>query len=130
MIYLKKIKYLCEEKGYLSSIDYQRFKYFKIRRSFFINFKKKNATRGKHAHRKCSQFIVCTSGKILVNSIDKKNIKKKFLLSKADQGLYIKPLVWVELTALVKNSTAACLANRKYEPDDYIYRLEELKDFK
>ena len=73
---------------------------------------------------------MCTSGKILVNSIDKKNIKKKFLLSRADQGLYIKPLVWVELTALVKNSTAACLANRKYEPDDYIYGLEELKDFK
>lgn len=130
MIYTKKLKIFNNSKGELLAIEYKNFKYFKIRRSFFINFKSKNTIRGKHAHKKCSQFLFCTSGKIKIKSIDAKGNKKNFILSNMKIGLLIKPLVWLELVSLKKNSTLVCLADYNYDPSDYINKIEDIKNFK
>ena len=106
---------------------FSKFKCFSIKRTFFINFFKNNVTRGKHAHKRCSQFIICISGKIKIKTIDSKLNKKNFILSDFDKGIYIKPLVWVEITSLKSNTSIICFADRKYEKLDYINSFTEFK---
>ena len=127
MIYIKKINFFKDSRGKLGSLDHKKFKYFSIKRTFFINFFKNNVTRGKHAHKRCSQFIICISGKIKIKTIDSKLNKKDFILSDFDKGIYIKPLVWVEITSLKSNTSIICFADRKYEKLDYINSFTEFK---
>lgn len=127
MIYIKKINFFKDNRGKLGSLDHKKFKCFSIKRTFFINFFKNNITRGKHAHKRCSQFIICISGKIKIKTIDSKLNKKDFILSDFDKGIYIKPLVWVEITSLKSNTSIICFADRKYEKLDYINSFTEFK---
>jgi len=127
MIYIKKINFFKDSRGKLASIDHKKFNCFSIKRTFFINFLRSKVTRGKHAHKKCSQFIICISGKIKIRTIDSKLNEKNFVLSNFNKGIYIKPLVWVEIVSLKSNSSMVCFADRKYEKLDYINTFIEFK---
>jgi UDP-2-acetamido-3-amino-2,3-dideoxy-glucuronate N-acetyltransferase len=127
MIYIKKINYFKDNRGTLATIDHKKFKLFSIKRTFFINFEKSKITRGKHAHKRCSQFIICISGKIKIKTINAKLNKKNYILSDLNKGIYIKPLVWVEIASEVKNSSIVCFADRKYEKLDYINNFTNFK---
>lgn len=127
MIYIKKINFFKDSRGKLVSIDHKKFKFFSIKRTFFIHFVKRKVIRGKHAHKKCSQFIICISGKIKINIIDHKLKKKSFILSSLDKGIYIRPYTWIEITSMENNTSLACFADRKYEKLDYINTLTEFK---
>ena len=127
MIYIKKINFFKDSRGKLASIDHKKFNCFSIKRTFFINFLRSKVTRGKHAHKKCSQFIICISGKIKIRTIDSKLNEKNFVLSNFNKGIYIKPLVWVEIVSLKSNTSMVCFADRKYEKLDYINTFIEFK---
>ena len=127
MIYIKKINFFEDRRGKLVSIDHKKFKFFSIKRTFFINFVKRKVIRGKHAHKKCSQFIICISGKIKIKTIDSKLNKKSYVLSDLNKGIYIKPYVWVEIVSMERNTSIACFADRKYEKLDYINTFAEFK---
>tara|TARA_Y100000591_G_C21489027_1_gene524196 strand:- start:103 stop:498 length:396 start_codon:yes stop_codon:yes gene_type:complete len=127
MIYIKKINFFKDSRGKLVSIDHKKFKFFSIKRTFFINFVKRKVIRGKHAHKKCSQFIICISGKIKIKTIDSKLNKKSYVLSDLNKGIYIKPYVWVEIVSMERNTSIACFADRKYEKLDYINTFAEFK---
>ena len=127
MIYIKKINFFKDSRGKLASIDHKKFNFFSIKRTFFINFLRSKVTRGKHAHKKCSQFIICISGKIKIRTIDSKLNKKDFILSNFNKGIYIKPYVWVEIVSLKSNTSIVCFADRKYEKLDYINTFTEFK---
>ena len=127
MIYIKKINFFKDNRGKLASIDHKKFKCFSIKRTFFINFLRSKVIRGKHAHKKCSQFIICISGKIKIRTIDPKLNKKDFILSNFNKGIYIKPCVWVEIVSLKSNTSIVCFADRKYEKLDYINTFTEFK---
>ena len=127
MIYIKKINFFKDSRGKLISIDHKKFKFFSIKRTFFISFAKGKVIRGKHAHKKCSQFIICISGKIKIKTIDSKLNKKSYVLSDLNKGIYIKPYVWVEIVSMERNTSIACFADRKYEKLDYINTFAEFK---
>ena len=127
MIYIKKINFFKDSRGKLASIDHKKFKCFSIKRTFFINFLRSKVIRGKHAHKKCSQFIICISGKIKIRTIDSKLNKKDFILSNFNKGIYIKPYVWIEIVSLKTNTSIVCFADRKYEKLDYINTFTEFK---
>ena len=127
MIYIKKINFFKDTRGKLVSIDHKKFKFFSIKRTFFINFIKRKVIRGKHAHKKCSQFIICISGKIKIKTIDSNLNKKNYILSDLNKGIYIRPYVWVEIVSMESNTSIACFADRKYEKLDYIKSFVEFK---
>ncbi len=127
MIYIKKINIFKDARGTLAVLENKNFKFFSIKRSFFIDFKKKKIQRGEHAHKKCSQFIFCISGKIRLNTIDSKLKKRQIILSNMKKGVYIEPLVWVKITSEMNNTAIACFADREYEKNDYIHNLNEFK---
>lgn len=96
------------------------------KRIFFIyGIKNENIVRGRHAHKKCHQFLIASSGSILIN-YENNGIKNTVLLDKPDKGLYLPPLTWSEQTAYTFNSILTVLASEDYDELDYI---RDYKDF-
>src|SRR6185295_19080659 len=65
---------------------------FSITRVFTV-FANKGAVRGKHAHYRCTQLLVCLSGAILVTCFDGTNTKE-VVLESSGEGVLIPPRVW------------------------------------
>ncbi len=93
---------------------------FEIRRVYYIwGTTPANIVRGKHAHRKLEQVIICTSGScdfILDNGERRETVH----LDSPSQGLYIKHNIWREFTNFSKNCVVMVLASEHYDETDYI----------
>ena len=61
-----------------------------FKRVFYIKANK-GALRGKHAHKKCIQYLICVSGKIQVDCLINRS-KKKFLLNSPKKNFKSFPL--------------------------------------
>jgi len=84
--------------------------------------------RGNHAHRRCSQLLVCLAGKILVNC-NNGHEDKEYLLDNMGTGLLVPPGIWAQQNYLVNNSLLMVLCDRLYEADDYIHSHSQFKSF-
>ena len=92
---------------------------FDIRRVYYIWGTDKNAVRGKHAHRKLEQVIVCTSGScdfILDDGRERETIH----LDNPTEGLHIKNNIWREFTNFSPDCVVMVLASEHYDESDYI----------
>lgn len=99
---------------------------FHIKRVFYVYGVDDQQVRGKHAHFKTKQLLICLNGEIEVTCKDGLN-EKKFLLGSKSQGLYIPEMIWDEQIYKQKDSLLLVLASTKYNPDDYIHNYEEFK---
>ena len=80
--------------------------------------------RGRHAHKKLEQVIVCVSGScdfILDNGQERAMV----CLDNPAQGLYIKHNIWREFTNFSKDCVVMVLASEHYDESDYIRNYEE-----
>ena len=102
------------------------FKKFRLNRFFFIHGNKK-ILRGDHAHKKCSQIFIPIKGRISIEVINKKKIKKIFLISQKNRKFIIVPkLHWVKIRFLDKNCIMMTLCDVKYNRKEYINKFSEL----
>ena len=101
---------------------------FSIKRIFNVR-SQKDSIRGKHAHRLCSQILVCSSGLIEVTCDDSIN-KEIFTLDKPNFGLLVSPGIWAEQKYLTNNASMTVICDRLYEADDYISNYDDFKVFK
>ncbi len=85
--------------------------------------------RGKHAHRHCTQLLICTIGSIEVTCDNGVN-SEKYILDKSNYGLIISPGVWSEQKYLEENTVLTVLCDRPYEEEDYICNYEEFINIK
>lgn len=101
---------------------------FKIKRVFF-SVGKKNYFRGDHSHKKCKQLLVCLNGKINIQTIDLKGIKKIFNLSKnKNKALFLPPFVWNRIYFKNKESILAVICDYKYDnKKEYINKFKSFK---
>ena len=86
-------------------------------------------TRGRHAHRKCSQFLVCSAGRITVTCDDGFEIAA-FTLDRPNLGLFIPPSIWAEQSYEETGSILTVLCDHPFEEGDYIRDYEEFKSYK
>ena len=100
---------------------------FLIKRIFNVR-SQKNSIRGKHAHRLCSQLLICSNGSIEVLCDDSVN-QDVFMLDKPNYGLLVPPGIWAEEKYIEHNSTMTVICDRIYEAEDYISDYELFKDF-
>jgi dTDP-4-dehydrorhamnose 3,5-epimerase-like enzyme len=107
-----------EDKGFLVVMENAGAPPFSIARVFMVKAEK-NAVRGRHAHKLCSQFLVCSSGEALVTCADGDETVE-FLLNKPSMGLLIPPGIWSEQLYLTENTVLTVLCDRVYEAEDYI----------
>ena len=127
-IKLIKFPIFKEDTGELSVFE-QNFDAipFLIKRIFNVR-SEKNSIRGKHAHRLCSQLLICSNGSIEVICDDSFE-QKIFLLDKPNHGLLVPPGIWAEQKYIQKNSSMTVVCDRLYEPKDYISDYDEFKEF-
>ena len=100
---------------------------FDIRRVFTVSARK-NDVRGNHAHKKCTQLLVCISGKILV-SCDDGSVSTQYLLDNMSIGLLVPPGIWASEEYVDNAAVLMVLCDRGYEADDYIRDYNDFKNF-
>lgn len=98
---------------------------FEIRRVFTVSAGAGD-TRGDHAHKQCTQLLVCVSGKIRV-SCDDGAVATQHLLDSMSTGLLVPPGIWARQEYLTDGAVLMVLCDRGYEAEDY---LRDYNDFK
>ena len=117
-----------EDNGELSVFEYgNQFVPFSIKRIFNVR-SEIGSVRGKHAHRLCSQLLICSNGSIEVICDDSVN-QNVFILNKPNYGLLVPPGIWAEEKYIEDNSTMTVICDRIYEAEDYISDYQLFKDF-
>jgi dTDP-4-dehydrorhamnose 3,5-epimerase-like enzyme len=84
------------------------------------------ATRGRHAHRLCSQLLVCVSGAVEV-VCDDASRTSSFVLDSPKRGLLVPPTIWAQQNYRQAQSVLMVLCDRPYEPEDYIRDYAEFE---
>ena len=96
---------------------------FSIKRVFNVRAQKGNI-RGRHAHRQCSQLLICTNGSIEVKC-DDGSTNELYVLDKPNFGLLIAPGVWAEQRYMEDNTILTVLCDRPFEEVDYLRNYED-----
>jgi hypothetical protein len=91
---------------------------FSIKRIFILRAPT-NMVRGGHAHRGCSQFMICTQGVIEINCDDGRD-QRSFLLDRDNVGLLLPPNIWSTQRFCCENSVLLVVCDQPYEEQDYI----------
>jgi dTDP-4-dehydrorhamnose 3,5-epimerase-like enzyme len=100
---------------------------FLIKRIFNVR-SEKDSVRGKHAHRLCSQILICSNGSIEVTCDDSTN-KEIYILNKPNYGLLVSPGIWTELKYIKQNTSMTVICDRLYEAEDYISDYADFRIF-
>lgn len=87
------------------------------------------AVRGEHAHRQCSQFMICVHGAVDVTCVDDHQ-QRTFSLDRGDLALLVPPTIWNTITVRREKSVLAVLCDRPYEEHDYIRDYAEFVAFR
>lgn len=120
----QQYKVIGDERGALISIENNINLPFEIKRVYYIYGTAHNITRGKHAHKRLKQLLICTSGSCKVY-VDDRVQRKSFLLDRPDMGLYINGLVWHEMYDFSPDCVLMVLASDFYDESDYIRSYTE-----
>lgn len=91
---------------------------FDIARMFTLRAPE-GATRGEHAHLRCSQLMLCVHGEIDI-ACDDGAEQKTFPLRHGHLGLLVPPSIWNTVTFRSTEAVLVVLCDRRYEADDYI----------
>jgi dTDP-4-dehydrorhamnose 3,5-epimerase-like enzyme len=98
---------------------------FEIRRVFTIADVPPRTTRGNHAHRRCSQLLVCVAGAISVGAND--GYSQETIALRGDGvGLLIPPMIWNSITFELEKSVLLVFCDLLFDEDEYI---RDWKDF-
>lgn len=116
-----------EDNGYLCVFQRGINVDFDIRRVFAVSASQGDV-RGDHAHRQCSQLLMCVSGKILV-SCDDGSKKAQYLLNGMHIALLVPPGIWATQEYLTNDALLIVVCDRDYEPDDYIRDYAEYVNY-
>jgi dTDP-4-dehydrorhamnose 3,5-epimerase-like enzyme len=87
------------------------------------------ARRGEHAHRRCTQFMLCTHGAVDVICDDSRD-KQVFALNRNNLALCVPPTVWTTLVFKEDHSIMVVLCDRPYEEADYLREYPEFLAFR
>ena len=92
---------------------------FSIKRVFWITDVPEGTIRGEHANCECTELLVAVSGKVSLWLTDGRE-EWNITLSDPNQGLYIPPMVWCKLYDFSSDATIVCMADKEYDPEQYI----------
>ena len=127
---MKKIKkfkikdYFNKKTGKLLPITFDKKFPIKARRIFFL-YGKKNAIRGNHAHKKCTQVFIPIIGKFILD-IKTPNLKKKIKLDHSVSSfVMVPPKYWCKVKFKNKDSVLMVACDKNYDENDYIRNFKK-----
>ena len=100
---------------------------FSIKRVFNVR-QQKGDIRGKHAHRHCSQLLICTNGAVEVKC-DDISTTEIYVLDKPNFGLFIPPGIWADQKYIENNTILPVLCDPPFEEADYLGNYDDFKLF-
>ena len=111
-------------QGSLVSVEGNEDIPFDVKRVYYIWGTNKETVRGRHAHRKLEQVVICIAGScdfILDDGTKRETIH----LCNPNQGLYMAHNIWREFTNFSPDCVIMVLASEHYDESDYIRNYEE-----
>lgn len=100
---------------------------FEIKRVFYLYDFSAAESRGGHAHKSCHQFLICLSGTCNVG-LDDGIVKRAVHLANPREGLYVPPMIWVDVDTRDLYAVCLALCSDKYDEADYIRDYKEFLD--
>ncbi len=92
---------------------------FPIARVFTLSGVAPGGVRGNHAHRRCSQLVVCLSGRTMVAVTNGRN-SEEIVLASASDGLLVPPGLWLTMTMDGPATLVAVFCDQPYDEADYL----------
>ena len=126
LVKLIELPYVKENNGDLVVVEGEIIP-FSIKRVFNVR-QQKGDIRGKHAHRHCSQLLICTNGAVEVKCDDSRTTKI-YILDKPNLGLFIPPGIWADQKYIENNTILTVLCDRPFEEVDYLRNYEDFMLF-
>lgn len=125
--YLFDLKTYTDERGSLVSLVDEGIMPFEVKRIYYIVNSK--TSRGKLAHKRHEQVIVCISGscKVLLDDGKEKNIIE---LSKFNQALFINKGIWREMYDFSPDCVLVSVNNDFYSDDEVIRDYDEFLNYR
>lgn len=102
---------------------------FDVKRIYYLYDMPGGESRGGHAHKKLSQYLVAALGAFDVLLYDGKT-KRTISLNRPYYALHIVPGIWRELSNFSSGAVCLALASELYDENDYIRDLNEFKQVK
>lgn len=125
IIQFKKIGKPAE--GYLSVGESFGEVPFDIKRVFWTYFTPDSITRGRHTHYETEMILIALSGIVEVSTESITGEKQLFVLKNPNEGLYMPPLTWHEMS-YSHTAVQLVITNSLYDENDYIRSYEEFKN--
>jgi dTDP-4-dehydrorhamnose 3,5-epimerase-like enzyme len=93
---------------------------FEIKRVYFINnLANSRAVRGRHAHRRLEQVLICVSGSFVLH-LDDGRSTQRIRLNDAACGIRVGPMLWHTMSSFSYDCVILVLASAWFEESDYI----------
>lgn len=127
-VLLFRLRQFIEPNGNLIPIEFDKTIPFKPARTFFVCNVPDQSPRGKHAHHKTKQVLICLNGKITVTLHDGVN-KKDYELNSGD-SIYVPNLIWDEQIYHSNDTVLISLCSTHYDTNDYIHDFNEFLNIK
>lgn len=102
---------------------------FDVKRIYYLYDMPGGESRGGHAHKKLSQYLIAALGAFDVLLYDGKT-KRTISLNRPYYALHIVPGIWRELSNFSSGAVCLALASELYDENDYIRDLNEFKQVK
>src|SRR5687768_15053607 len=106
-------------RGNLTAAETGRGLPFAPQRYFLVMDVPSGETRGAHAHKECSQFLVCVAGACSV-VVDDGTHRLEVRLDDPCLGIHVPPGVWAIQYKYTRDAVLLVLASHPYAADDYI----------
>jgi UDP-2-acetamido-3-amino-2,3-dideoxy-glucuronate N-acetyltransferase len=126
---LLSFKTFLGDRGSLTALELPQVVPFLVKRIFLVHQVSDTEIRGEHAHKKCWQLLIATTGSVVVDVTDGE-LKETHKLVSPNKGLLIPPLIWGAQYNYSTNAALLVLASEAFDPDDYIHDFEEFKSFR
>lgn len=117
------------ERGAITPVNNHAEVPFAIERVYYLYDVPSGSDRGAHAHKELQQLIVAASGSFTI-TVDDGLLKRSFMLSQPNVGLFLPPGLWRELNDFSGGSICLVLASLEYSVSDYIRSYSDFKQFK
>ncbi len=105
-------------RGALTICEHADFPFEPVR-SFFVSDVAPGLFRGAHAHKECTQLLLCVQGSVSC-MLDDRTRAVGVRLNRPDIGLLVPPMVWAMQYQFAPSTVLAVYASHRYDRNDYI----------
>lgn len=111
-------------RGSLAAVEFADGLPFVPQRFFAVFGVPSSDVRGTHAHRECSQFLICLQGAVTC-IVDDGHTRGAVRLDSPSTGLLLPPMTWGTQYQYTRDAVLGVFASHPYDNDDYIRDYEE-----